>query len=71
MRSVADDLREEQLREMQKLTPEERIELALRLGEEGLRFFMATHGLTREEAIRQIRRQRRAGRAPSRCMDDE
>jgi hypothetical protein len=69
MRSVADDLRDEQIREMLKLTPGERMRLAARLGEEALQFFMATNGLTREEAIDRIRGQRRAGRTPSACMD--
>jgi hypothetical protein len=54
---------------MLKLTPGERMRLAARLGEEALQFFMATNGLTREEAIARIRRQRRAGRTPSACMD--
>ena len=71
MRSVADDLRQDQLREMLELTPDERVHLALRLGEEALQFFMATNRLTRDEAVRSIRRQRRAGRNPSRCMSEE
>jgi ABC-type Na+ transport system ATPase subunit NatA len=70
MRSVADDLRDEQLREMLAMTPAERMRLAERLGEEALQFFMATNGLSREEAIARIKRQRRAGRTPSRCMDE-
>jgi hypothetical protein len=71
MRSVADDVREEQLRELQLLTPVERMLLAARLGQEGLEFFMATNHLTREEALLRIRRHRRAGRNPSPCMNDE
>jgi hypothetical protein len=71
MRSVADDLREAQVRDLQQLTPEQRVQLALQLGEEGLEFFMATNRLTREEAVKKIRLQRRAGRNPSRCMDEE
>ena len=71
MRSVADDLREEQQREMQELTPDQRVQLAMRLGEEALQFFMATNHLTRDEAERRIRKQRRAGRNPSRCMSEE
>lgn len=71
MRSVADELREEQLRELLVKSPGERIELARKLGEEGLRFFVATQGITREEAIRRIRQQRRAGRLRSRSMDEE
>jgi hypothetical protein len=68
-RSVADDLREEQLREMLELTPGERMRIAEKLGEDALRFFMSTNGITREEAIRRIEEQRRAGRTPSPCMD--
>jgi hypothetical protein len=71
MRSVADELREEQVREMQELTPGQRVQLATRLGEEGLQFFMATNHLDRREALRRIRAQRRAGRNPSPCMSDE
>jgi hypothetical protein len=71
MRSVADELREEQLRELLARSPGERIELARNLGEEGLRFSVATQGITREEAIRRIRHQRRAGRVRSGCMDEE
>lgn len=71
MRSVADDLREEQLREMLELTPDQRVQLAMRLGEEALQFFMVTNHLTRDEAVRRIRKQRRAGRNPSRCMSEE
>jgi hypothetical protein len=70
MRSVADDLRDEQLRDALKMTPEDRMRLASRLGEEGLQFFMAANGLTREEALAEVRRQRSAGRTPSRCMGD-
>jgi hypothetical protein len=69
-RSVADDLREEQIRQMLELTPGERMRIAEKLGEDGLRFFMSTNGITREEAIRRIEQQRRAGRTPSRCMDE-
>jgi hypothetical protein len=71
MRSVADELREEQLRELLAKSPGERIELARKLGEEGLQFSAAMQGITREEAIRRIRQQRRAGRLHSRCMDEE
>ena len=49
-RSVADDLRDEQLRDMQKLTAEERIELALRLGRRDLELYMAANNVDREPA---------------------
>lgn len=54
---------------MLDLTPGERMRIGEKLGEEALRFFMSTNGITREEAIRRIGAQRRAGRTPSPCMD--
>lgn len=63
MRSVADEVRAEQLRDMLRLTPAERVNLALRLGEEGLALFMSANRVnSRDEAIEQLRRVARAGR---------
>ena len=71
MRSrVAEEVREAQREEMMRMTPEERMALAARLRERGLADYMATHGVSREEAIAQIRRQRQVGRRPSRCMSE-
>lgn len=70
MRSVADDLRNELREEMKRLSVEERLELALRLGEEGLELFRQANGLDRETAIRLLQRRRQAGRAPSKCMSE-
>ena len=69
MRSkVADEVRREQMEELLKLTPGDRVEIARRLGEDGLLSYAKTHQVTREEAIRQIRNSRQAGRLhPSRC----
>lgn len=53
-----------------KLSPEERIELALRLGEEDLELFCRAQGLERREAIRILQRRRQAGRRYSRCMTE-
>lgn len=53
-----------------KLTPEERIELALRLGERDLELFCRAQGLDRREAIRILQRRRQAGRRYSRCMTE-
>jgi hypothetical protein len=50
MRSVADDLRDDQIREMLKLTPAERMELALQLGQRAVEMYMAANqvvGLSR------------------------
>ncbi|HYU34326.1 MAG TPA: hypothetical protein VEW48_19405 [Thermoanaerobaculia bacterium] len=62
MRSVADDLREELQEEGLRLSFEERMALALRLGERGLEMFCQASGLDRETAIRE--RQRQAGHRP-------
>ena len=70
MRSVADDLRQKDRAAVLKLTPEERIALALRLGERDLEIFCRAQGLDRKEAIRVLQRRRQAGRRPSRCMTE-
>lgn len=70
MRSVADDLRESDLRELQKMSPAERVELALRLGKRDLDFYMATNGVDREMALAALRRSSRAGRTHSACADE-
>lgn len=70
MRSVADDLRAELREEARRLSPEERIALSLRLGEEGLERFRQANGLDRETAIRVLERRRQAGRTPSKCMSE-
>jgi len=70
MRSVADDLREEQRREIQALTADERIALAFRLGERDLEFFMAANQVDRNTAIAHFRRAGAAGRIRSVCNDE-
>jgi hypothetical protein len=67
MRSkVAEWAREELDRDMQALTPAERIELAFKLGERDLLLYMKENGLTRREALARIRVQRQNGRRYSR-----
>ena len=70
MRSVADDLRDELQEEVVNLSFEERMALCLRLGERGLELFCQASGLDREAAIRELERQRQAGRTPSKCMSE-
>jgi hypothetical protein len=65
MRSVADDLRDEQLRQMQQMSVEDRVELALRLGQRDLELYMAANDVDRETAIAVFRRAGAAGRQPS------
>jgi hypothetical protein len=67
---VAEELRQEQMREVLAMTPDERVELAFALGERDLEFFMAANGLTRDEALKQIERSRQLGRRYSRCVDE-
>jgi hypothetical protein len=70
MHSVADDLRREQRERFARMTPAERLALSERLGREGLAEFMSANNLDRAEALKAIRRSRRAGRKPSRCFDE-
>ena len=70
MRSVADDLRREQRQELSRLTPAERVALALRLGRRDVETFAATQGMTLEEARARLRQRGQRGRRASRCMSD-
>lgn len=65
MRSIADDLRAESRRDDTGRTPAERIELALRLGEEDVALLSAARGVPLEEAARRIARSRQTGRISS------
>ena len=69
MRSrVAEQVRREQLEEIRRLTPSERMELALRLGERDLQVYVDVQKTDRAAALTAIRRSRQAGRRYSRCM---
>jgi hypothetical protein len=70
MQSIADTLRAADREEVARLSPAERLELALRLGDEGLELFRQARGLDHETARRLLERQRQAGRRPSKCMSD-
>jgi hypothetical protein len=66
MRSrVAEEVREQQRREMLALSVEERVELARRLGEEGTAMLMAAEDIDRDEAVARIQRMHARGRRPS------
>lgn len=49
------------------MTPDERVRLAARLGEQGIVSYMETHGVDRHTALRRIKATRRLGRRPSGC----
>lgn len=72
MRSVADDLRDEDRRALGALTSSERVRLALALGERDLEAFRLAHDppLDRTEAARLLERRRQAGRRPCRCIEE-
>jgi hypothetical protein len=70
MGSVLDDLRREDLAEHARMTPDERIALSERLGDEALDALMEARGVDLEGALLIIARSRRAGRRPSRCLDE-
>lgn len=53
---------------MARLTPEERLELAFRLGEEDLEAYRRSRGLDRAEALRQLELRKQSGRRDSGCI---
>lgn len=67
MKSVADDLRRDQLARLATLSMTERIALSVRLGEEAARMYAHQHGLSLTDAKRELQRQRQVGRRPSAC----
>jgi len=70
MRSVADLLRSEDRQALGRLTPADRVALALALGARDLETFRLAHdpALPAAEAARLLQRRRQAGRRPSRCV---
>lgn len=69
MRSVADHLRIEEREALLALTPQERVALALALGERDFEIFRRARKLSRREAARVLEQQRQAGRRRSRCLE--
>jgi hypothetical protein len=65
MRSVADDLRAETTRAVARLTPAERIALALRLGDDDVALYRAVHGVGEIEARLTLAGTRSRGRRQS------
>lgn len=70
MRSVADDLRRQDLEAFASLPLKERIRRVFEMGEIGLEAFRQAQGIDRRTAIRLLQRRRQAGRQPSRCMEE-
>lgn len=71
MRSVADDLRSETREAAARLTADQRIALAMTLGDDDVAMYRAMHRLTDEAARTAVRRTRAVGRIPSRSNDPD
>ena len=69
MRSVADDLRDATRRADLRLTPAQRVERALVLGDEDLAAYAAAQMLGSDRARRILAHRRRAGRRTSACIE--
>jgi hypothetical protein len=62
MESVADKLRDDRAAGEEAMSPTERVELALALGDQDREIFRLAHGLRDDEALRELRRRRQLGR---------
>jgi len=71
VKSVVGALREAAEAEVRALSPERRVALALRLGDDDLEIYRDAQGLDRKGALAELRRRRRSGRQPSRCLEDD
>jgi hypothetical protein len=70
MRSaMAGELARRRQERLARMTPAECVLLAIRMGEEGLASYMATHGVDRATAVARIKATRRMGRRPSGSAD--
>jgi hypothetical protein len=69
MTSVADELRDESRRRVLAMNPAQRMELALRLGDEDARLYAAAHAVPEAEARLVLARRRQAGRQPSKSAE--
>lgn len=68
MSKVAERLREESRERLRRMTPAERLNEALALGDRAIAAYAAAHGLACKEARRHLERSSQAGRQPSRVM---
>jgi hypothetical protein len=65
----ATEIDERRAARLAAMTPDARVALAARLGEEGLATFMSVHRLDRRTALARIKATRRLGRLPSHSAD--
>ena len=67
MKSVADQLRRDQMAAQLRMSAAERIELSRRLGDQAAEAYATQNGVTTDEARRALQRQRQVGRRYSAC----
>lgn len=67
---LAEQLREEQIAEIRRMSPSERVDLVRRMFQTGVELYAAGQRIDRETAIARIQRSRQIGRRYSRCMDE-
>ena len=65
MSTLAAYLRDRTADDVRRLSPDERVQLALALGDDDLRLYCAASGIATEDARRRVRANRQAGRRPS------
>ena len=68
MSPLARAMREQELERMRRMTPTERFEESLRLGQAAIGNYAAAHGVTHEEARKRIDKAGQAGRRILRSM---
>ena len=68
MSKVASLLREQDRERLARMTPDERVQEALALGQRDIAAYAAAHGVDHQEARRQLERAAQAGRRYSRVM---
>jgi hypothetical protein len=71
MESVADTIRGERVADEAAMSPAERVELALRLGDHDREIFRRAQNMSDEEALRELRRRRQMGRAPCSFFEEK
>jgi hypothetical protein len=71
MESVADTIRGERVAAEAAMSPAERVELALRLGDHDREIFRRAQGMSDEEALRELRRRRQLGRVSCSFLEVE
>lgn len=68
---LAEQLEREQAEATLAMTPQERLDLAFKLGREAVEMYMLAHKVDYDTASRALKKAGQAGRRYSRCMDED